>query len=158
MSQHSTTSAFQPINPHDGDGDGKPKASTRLDKQVDSVQRLQSNADVLMKATTLVTEILDVLKPAPSFKGKKDAVAKLVSLETTLSIVRKNVASNAVVLSPIPSMAYVHSRKKRTVSPVTTETTLESIKAFNTNNDTQCQQQSKKKRTRTVSPTPKTTK
>ena len=150
MSQNSTkstSSAFVPISVDDGEKDGKPRATTRLDKQVASVSNLQSNSDVLKDVVSLVEEVLDILKPA-SFKRKQYVISSLNGIKQAVSTVHKSVASDAIVLSPIPSMSYVHSRKKRTVSP---ETTFESIKAFNKQ---QPQQQQQLKRKRTTSPTP----
>ena len=134
MSQLSTSSAFVPINSHHGDGDAKPPATTRLDKQVAAVTTLQSNADVLKDVASLVEDVINVLKPA-SFKRKQYAITSLNNIKEAVSTIRKKVESDAIVLSPVPSMGYVHSRKRRAISPETlADTTLASITAFNKSN------------------------
>ena len=121
MSQNSTTSyTFTPINVDNGDGDGKPKATTRLDKQVDSVQRLQSNADLLKSSIQVVDDVLDTLDGI-IFNGKRSVFNKLNGLKATLANVGQSIHSNAVALSPIPSMGYAYSRSRRSVSPDTIE-------------------------------------
>ena len=101
MSQPSTTSSqysFLPINHHDGNGESNTQSTTRLDKEVAAVSTLQSNADVLKDASLVLDGIIDTLKTA-SFKGKRNVVAKLKSVQTTLSNVRLKVGRSAVSLS-----------------------------------------------------------
>ena len=136
MSQNSTSSAtsthFQPINTDNGVGgcNDTPTINSRLDKQVASVSRLQSNAVVLKEASVaVVNEVLDIINRI-IFNGKSIAIAKLNSLKDTLGLVGNNVEADALVLSPLPSMQYVQ-RRRRVVSPVAQ--TLESFIENNSN-------------------------
>ena len=131
MSQNSTTSTtsfFSPINVDNGDGESNSQPTTRLDKQVASVQRLQSDADVLKQSASILDEVLTSLD---RFNGISKDIAKLKLVKETLLNVSNTIQRSAVSLSPIPSIGYVHSRKKtqlRSVSPDTTP--LDSINEF----------------------------
>ena len=125
MSQNSTTSLFRPINSDNGDGDCNdtaPSSSTRLDKQVSSVSSIQKNATALKQSIPILDSIVATLDSIV-FNGKRDAIAKLKGLKTSLLETAKALEINAVELSPIPGMAYAYSRKqtqeKRAVSPDT---------------------------------------
>ena len=121
MSQNSTTSlnslSFRPINSDDGDGESnsQPTQTTRLDKQVASVSRLQKNATVLKSLS--IKSVDDVLESINNivYRGKLKDIATLKSLKCTLESVSKDIMDDAATLSPIPSMRYVQQR--RSVSP-----------------------------------------
>ena len=100
MSQSSTTSAFTPITHHNG---GK-ESYTKLDKAVASVSNLQSNADLLKHAVSVVDDVVSTLDKF-TFRGKRDVFDKLNGLKCTLASVRKTIEHSAVSLSPIPSLA-----------------------------------------------------
>ena len=126
MSQRSfctTSSVFLPIS-DDGDGESSTQpttpSTTRLDKEVECVKRLQANALVLKKASSTVDEVLEVLNGIV-FNGKIRSIATLKSLQTTLATVSSNIERDAAALSPIPSMSYAFNRSKRAVSPDTLE-------------------------------------
>ena len=128
MSQHSissTTSAFQPINPHNGGAVAKPLTS-KLDKSVASVTRLQSNANILKQASNVLDETINTLKDA-TFKGKSTVLNNLKRIQSTLLIVHKNVGEDSVTLSPIPSIGYAFNRKKANQRCVSPEASLEAF-------------------------------
>ena len=136
MSQNSirsaTSSAFVPINSHNGEVDSKPQATTRLDKAVEGVKRLRSNADILNHASTVIDEVIESINRV-IYNGKLKDIAKLNQVKTTLTLVSRNVQSDAAILSPIPSMGYAIKRKqtqeRRAVSPDLT--TFDAIQSFN---------------------------
>ena len=116
----SATSAFSLYNnSHNGDGESNdtvsPTASTRLDKQIASVTRLQLNAIQLNKAAAAIDDVLDSLDRF-TWPGKSKDSANLKGLKCTLVSVSKHVEEDALILSPIPSMQYV-AQRRRAVSP-----------------------------------------
>ena len=120
ISISSATSAFSPpINVHNG-GVGRNTKTTHLDKAVGSVTSIQKNAKTIKQAIPILDSVLATIDGIV-FNGKRDAVAKLKGLKMSLLEVAKALEVDAITLSPIPGMAYAHSRKqtqeKRAVSP-----------------------------------------
>ena len=118
MSQSSTSSyTFTPIGP--GNGENTATATTKIDKAVASVSRLQSNALTLKQATSVVDEVLESLDRF-TWPGKTKDISKLKRLKYTLESVVDSIKADALILSPIASMRYVQQR--RSVSPDTIDT------------------------------------
>ena len=118
---HSATSAFSSYNHHNGDLEH----STRTDKAVASVSRLQSNALALKKTNKVVD---DVIQSLDRFAGILKDIFKLKQVKNVLETIALAIESDALVLAPIPSMQYVH-RRRHSVSP---EVDIE--ESINTNN------------------------
>ena len=118
---HSATSAFSSYNHHNGDLEH----STRTDKAVASVSRLQSNALALKKTNKVVDDIIQSLD---RFAGILKDIFKLKQVKNVLETIALAIESDALVLAPIPSMQYVH-RRRHSISP---EVDIE--ESINTNN------------------------
>ena len=101
MSQNSTTSyTFTPINVDNGDGDDNstPTSTSRLDKQVGSIKRLQSNATVLIQATSTLDDVLESIERLV-YRGKLKDIATLKSVQQTLLIVSNSIEKDRLEFS-----------------------------------------------------------